>query len=161
MKKIILPVLILIAAAVWFISGDSAEEQVRQRLQEFSREVEKPLEMPPGVTRIAQVRSLRHFFSKDVVISAYDGRFAVASRSELIKRAQAAYNYLQSFSVSFSDLTVTISEDEKSATVHLTALARGVGGDWNQAQELKMSLIRDGGDWIIAEVEAIEALSLD
>ena len=58
-------------------------------------------------------------------------------------------------------MNVEAAADQKSAVVYLTALASGVGKDWNQAQELKLSLIKLEGNWEITAAETVETLTLD
>ena len=162
MKKVIITCSLVLAAFVVykFSFSESPEEKVLAQLNRLTQEAVKPMSLK-GVPKMAQIRSLRNFFTEDIAINAYEGRFLLTGRHELMKRLHLGYNYLKSFSLSLKDSHVELNDSQDEATVYLTALATGGGGDWNQAQELKMILRLVSGEWLIASAETVQTLSLE
>ena len=162
MKKPLIASLIILLAAVpyWMTQGSSPQVKIQSQLKRLTQEAVKPLTLD-GIPKIAQINSLRKFFTDDLEVNAYDGRFSLKGKDELMKRLHLGYNYLKNFTLSFSDVNIKLNESEDQATVYLTALASGGGNEWNQAQELKMTFRLESGEWLIASAEAIATLSLD
>jgi hypothetical protein len=162
MKKPLIASLIILLAAVayWMTQGSSPQVKIQSQLKRLTQEAVKPLTLG-GIPKIAQINSLRKFFTDDLEVNAYDGRFSLKGKDELMKRLHLGYNYLKNFTLSFSDVNIKLNESEDQATVYLTALASGGGNEWNQAQELKMTFRLESGEWLIASAEAIATLSLD
>ena len=162
MKNIIIAAALIIAGLLIykFALSESPEQKIQSQLNSLTQEAIKPLSLS-GIPKIAQINSLRKFFTDDLEVNAYDGRFSLKGKDELMKRLHLGFNYLKNFTLSFSDVNITLNESQDQATVYLTALATGGGNEWNQAQELKMIFRLDSGEWLIASAEAIATLSLD
>jgi hypothetical protein len=162
MKKSLigLSILSLILGAYFYLNRDLPQDKIQTQLTLLTQEAVKPLTLK-GVPKMAQISSLRNFFTEDLQIHAYQGRFSLKGRDELMKRLQLAYGYLKSFSLSFEDVTIKLNSSQDEASVYLTALATGAGNDWNQAQELEMVFRLDSGEWLISSAKAIDTLTLD
>jgi len=162
MKKTLITAVLIIAGIVIykFAFRESPEQKIQAELNLLTQEAVKPLTLA-GIPKIAQINSLRKFFTDDLEVNAYDGRFSLKGKDELMKRLHLGFNYLKNFTLSFSDVNITLNESSDEATVYLTALATGGGNEWNQAQELKMIFRLESGEWLIASAEAIATLTLD
>ena len=100
----------------------------------FTRDVEINLpEAPPGLTRVSGRDNLREFI--------------------LGARSQA-----QSLSVHFPDLQVVVNPDGESGTTVVTAVVDANAEANAMVQELRFTLRKDGGTWLVARVESLKTL---
>ena len=161
MNKKIIALLLIVALGVayYFFQRDSPEIQIKNRFDDFIVAVHKPQKMK-GITQIGKINSLKHFFSEDIQISSSKHRVKIESRDKLMKLAQIGFRMEPRFKLSFEDLIIEVNSSS-SATVYLTAVANGTRREGTHAQELKLKLKKESGDWVIAEAEAVHALTLD
>lgn len=112
--------------------------------------------------RLANVQELTGFFSPDVEIvvdTPAHGRETMSGREELSQKAMGARMVLGGLQVDFVDLNVTLNAGGTEATVLLTGRA-SVAGDRDQfVQELKFTLRKIDGDWLIVRIETIRTLT--
>lgn len=160
-KKIIITVLglFVLGAAYYFWQRDSPEEQIKARIDEFLVAVHLP-QKSQGLTQIGKINGMRHFFTEQVKAKGRGHEIEIASHEQLLKYAHMAFRMQPKFKLSIEDVTIEMI-DSSSATVYFTALAQGVDRNWAGAQELKIKVRKESGDWLIFEGEAIEALSVD
>ena len=161
-KTLALIVAIAVVAAAWFyFNRDSPEEQVRRTLDELRVEAAKPVTMQ-GVSRIAQIQSLKKFLTDDIVIEVASRQVSFKGSASIVKYAQGLYPNLKKFDISLADQNVVLSPDGQTAVVNLTVVASGTTSqNWRQFQELKITLVNKDGDWLISRGEAVEALTLE
>ena len=65
---------------------------------------------------------------------------------------------MHGLTVEFLDINVTVGPDQKSAVANLTAKAKVPGEDF-MVQELKFTLKKIQGAWLILRVETVKTLS--
>ena len=65
---------------------------------------------------------------------------------------------LAGLNVEFLDVSVSVGPDQESATANLTAKAKVPGEDF-MVQELKFTLKKIQGAWLILRVETVKTLS--
>jgi len=84
----------------------------------------------------------------------------ILGRDEITQTAAAARSTVSSLSVKFLDVTLTIGPDKQSAVADFTVDAR-VGGEPDLiVQEVKFTLRKISGQWLITHVETIRTLSI-
>ncbi len=154
----------LVAAGVWLwaVLFPSPEKVVRQRLATVAQRVSFTAN-ESAVARLADAESLAGYFSTNIEINLdVPGRVqhTILGRDEITHTAVAAGSTTSSLSVKFLDVDVTIGPDKRSAVADFTVEAR-VGDDQDLiVQEMKFTLQKIGGQWLITRVETIRTLSI-
>ena len=153
----------LIAFGVWFWSVlfPSPERIIRKRLAEVARAVSfVPNE--GTVAKLMNVERLASRFSPDVEVRIDvlgGGHFTLNGRDEITQAAMAARSQLNSLAVTFLDVNVALGLDKQSAVVDLTAKATVPGRKEFEVQEMKFTLKKIDGAWLITRVESVKTLS--
>jgi hypothetical protein len=145
---------------VWRVISSTPEQVIRKRMIELARLASFPPNEAP-MAKLANSRKLASFFTSDVEITIdLPGRSqqTVSGRDEVLQAAIGARSLPGGIQVDFPDVKVTLGADKQSATVNLTAKGN-VGGDRdNLLQELKLTLKKIEGNWLINRVETIKTL---
>jgi len=160
----VLSVAALVAVGVWLwtVLFPSPEKVIRQRLAT----VAKRASFAPDegtLARLADAESLAGYFSTNVEIDLdVPGRFqlTITGRDEVTQHAAAADSMVSSLSVKFLDVTLTIGPDKQSAVADFTVEARAGGDPDLIVQEMKFTLRKIDGQWLITRVETIRTLSI-
>ena len=161
-RLIVLAVLAAGGVIAWLALFPGPEKVIRQRLLEVASLASFGSNEAP-LAKFANVNKLLSYFTSDaVVVVDVAGRFQhrMRGRDELMQAAMGARNALMGLAVEFIDVTVKLSPDKKVAIVELTAKARAVGERDDMIQELRFTLRKIGGDWLIDRVETVKTLSL-
>ncbi|HUA39154.1 MAG TPA: hypothetical protein VMA35_12255 [Candidatus Sulfopaludibacter sp.] len=165
--KIVFRVVVLAALAIlgvwlWTLIFPSPQKIIRQRLEAVARRASfAPDE--GTLARLASVQSLASYFSTNVEIDLdVPGRLqhTIMGRDEITQTALAARSTASSLSVKFLDVNVTISPSRQSATADFTVEARVSDDQDLIVQEMKFSLRKINGQWLITRVETIRTLSI-
>ncbi len=82
-----------------------------------------------------------------------------SSRDEIMQAAAAAYSALNGIKVEFLDVNVMVGADKQSATAGLTLKAQAAGDKDFIAQEMKFTLQKIDGKWLITRVETVRTLT--
>ncbi len=139
----------------------SAEDAIRARLDTLITEVHKPLSVR-GLQKMAQISSLRQFFTEDVRIDTHDDRVRIEGRDQLMGSLQGIYSYINTIKITLTDEVIIVSDDGKHADVTLTVLATGREQEhWPYAQEVMLQLVLQDGEWLIRYARPVEILELD
>jgi len=154
----------LVAAGLWLwaVLFPSPEKVVRQRLATVAQRPSFTAD-ESALARLADAESLAGYFSTNVEINLdVPGRsqLTITGRDEVTQHAAAADSMVSSLSVKFLDVDVTIGPDKRSAVADFTVEAR-VGDDQDLiVQEMKFTLQKISGQWLITRVETIRTLSI-
>jgi len=114
------------------------------------------------LSRGASIQELaNHFDSKVEITVNWRGRseHSLAGRDEIIQAAKLAHTQFKSLEFEFLDVNVTLAPDKQSATVNLTAKVTSDDEKDFQVQELKITLKKVNGDWLIFQIETVRTLS--
>jgi len=156
-------VLALLALVIWGWSYffPSAETAVRRKLQEVARLAS----FSPGESLISKglaINSLMDNCTDDIEISvdiqAYQ-RQSVTGKEELRTAAMIVRKNLSSLKVEFLDLNIDVGPNKQTAVVDLTAKIRVPGEQEFFPQELKFTLKKVDGKWLIRKIETVKTLS--
>jgi hypothetical protein len=158
----LLAALVAVGIWLWLVLFPSPEKVIRQRLADVAKYASFA-EDEGTLARLANAESLADCFSTNAEINLdIPGRLQhpITGRDEITQTATAARSMVPSLYVKFLDLDVTIGPDKRSAVADFTAEAR-VGGDQDLiVQEMKFTLQKIGGQWLITRVETIRTLSI-
>jgi len=164
MRKWVVRVFLLAALAgiglwgwrAWFPGPDQA---IRKRLAALARSASYAHE--GEVARVYNSQVLGDFCAPDVRVEVDIpglGQQTMSGREEVRQAALMARSRVASLSLQFVDVKVTVTPDQKSAVVNLTAKARVPEERHVLAQEFKLTFQKIGRDWLINRVESVKTL---
>lgn len=159
-RLVALAVLATVAFWLYTIFFPSPEKLIRRRLTQ----VEELASFEKGeglIPRALSLQKLGECFAPEVeiVLDWREGEHVVAGRQEILERAAAVRQAFQALKVEFLDKTVSLAADGESADVALTARVRVPGDKDFFVQEMKFSLKKIDGEWLVIRVETIKTLS--
>ena len=146
---------------IWLTFFPSPEKAIRKQLQALAAAASFPVNEAPRA-KLANAQKLGNFFTTDVEVTVETpGRAqqTFSGRDELVQAALGAHSSLNGLNVEFLDINVTVAPNKQTAVANLTARARIPGDRDFNVQELKFSLKKVGGDWLIYKVETVKTLS--
>jgi hypothetical protein len=164
--KIVLRLILLAALAaagvwLWTVLFPSPEKIIRNRLAQAASEVSfKSAENPLVIA--ARAERFAGFFSTNVEININVpelGRHNLAGREEIMQAAAGARAAVSSLMVEFPDMNITIGPDKLSAVADVSVKVQAAGEKDVYVQEIKFTLQKIGGDWLITRVETVRTLS--
>lgn len=113
------------------------------------------------LARMANASRLVDFFARDIEIhlpEAPPGLAHLSGRENLREIILGARGQAQSMSVHFPDIQVAVNPDGASGTATVTAVA-DLNAEANaMVQEVRFSLRKENGAWLIARVDSLKAL---
>jgi hypothetical protein len=165
MKIITRLVLVAVLAALGFwlytVFFPSPEKVIRKRLTNVAQLAS--IRPDQGLlSRGASIQELANCFDSKVEITVNwreGSQHTLAGRDEIIEAAKLAHGRFKSLEIEFLDMNVALSPDKQSATVNLTAKITSSDERDFQAQELKITLKKVNGEWLIFEIETVRTLS--
>jgi uncharacterized protein YdgA (DUF945 family) len=165
--KIVFRVMLLAALAalgVWFwtILFPSPEKIIHQNLNAVAKHVSFAAN-ESTLARLANAENLAGYFSTNVEVNlnTREGdRQDFVGRDQITQAALAARSALGSLSVKFLDVDVTVAPDKQSATANLTVDANISDQPNAVVQEVKITLQKISGQWLITRVATVRVLSI-
>jgi cytoskeletal protein RodZ len=165
MKLIVRIVLVVALAALgiwlWTVLFPNPEKVIRQRLTELARTASSS-SGESDLARLAAARSLAGFFSTNVEFQVELPELArrdSMDRDEITQAAFAARSRVGGLKVKFPDINVTVAPDKQSAVADLTVEANISGERDPMVQEMKFTLQKIDGKWLITRVETVRTIS--
>jgi hypothetical protein len=152
-----------LGAWAWVALHPGPEQVIRRQLAEVARAAsfgrgQGYLARLSAAQRLADLCSTNVEFDIDAP-GVQEHR--LAGRGEIQQALLAARASIEGLSVSFSDVTVIIGAERQSAVADLTLEARIVGQQDLVVQEMKFTLRKMAGHWLIVKVETVRTLSWD
>jgi hypothetical protein len=146
---------------LWTTLFPGPKKVIRQRLTELARTVSfSPNES--DWARAAAARSLAGFFSTNVELNVELPeltRYHLMDREEIARAALFARSKAEGLKVRFLDINVTVVPDKQSAVADLTVEANVSGEADPMVQEMKFTLHKIDGQWLITRIETVHTLS--
>jgi hypothetical protein len=165
MKLIVRIVLVVALAALgiwlWTVLFPNPEKVIRQRLTELARTASSS-SGESDLARLAAARSLAGFFSTNVEFQVELpelARYSIMDRDEIMQAALMARSRAGGLKVKFPDINETVAPDKQSAVADLTVEANISGERDPLVQEMKFTLQKIDGQWLITRVETVRTLS--
>ncbi len=159
--------LLLVAALValgfwlWTVLFPGPEKLIRKRIAEVARLAS----IAPGeglITQGLRIQSLINCFDPQAELT-FDmpgrSQYRIAGRAEMTEYAGAARRNLSSLKVELLDPNLALSPDKQSAVVDLTARVKLPDERDFIVQEMKFTLKKINGEWLIISVETVRTLS--
>jgi hypothetical protein len=156
-------IIIALAVWIWVTLFPGPEQAVRKRLAELA----KLGSFAPNEGAIAKglnPQLLASFFTPDVEVSVdVPGlqRVKLSGRDNLLTAAMAVRGggTLISLKVELVDINVTFSPDKNTAIVSLTLKVQANGEREFTPQEMKFTMKKVNGEWLVREAETVKTLS--
>jgi hypothetical protein len=155
--------IIIIALGVWiwvtFFPGP--EQAIRKRLAELAQ-LGSFAGNEGQIAKVANTQKLAGFFTPDIEVSVDVPdvpRQKLSGQDDLLKAAMAVRTYLSSLNVQLVDITITFGPDKTSAIANLTLKVQVNGERDFTPQEMKFTLKKVKGEWLIREAETVRTLS--
>jgi ketosteroid isomerase-like protein len=155
---------VIVAAGIWLwnIFFPGPEQIIRRELSGIARDASfNPNESP--LIGVAHAQTLAGFFSPNVEVKL-DAPLNLQRQFE--SREEIAQTYLGTRSllggglkVEFVDVNVTVATDKQSALADLTARVKIGSNSDMVVQEIKFTLQKTDGKWLITRVETIRPFS--
>ena len=153
---------VVVAAGVWLwtIFFPGPEKVIRRRLAEIARLASFNANENP-LAALGGARKLAGFCSPDLQVklaAPVNAEHTFESREEFAQTdlaARAAFG--GTLKIEFVDVLVTLAPDKQSAVADLTARIQS-GSDLN-AQEIKFTLKKVDGQWLVTRAETIRTFS--
>ena len=146
---------------LWTVLFPRPEKVIRRRLTELARTVSSSAN-ESNLTRLAAARSVAGFFSTNVEMNVdlpELGQRNSMDREEIPPMVVMARSRAGGLQVKFPDINVTVAPDKHSAVVDLTVEANISGERDRLLQEMKFTLQKIDGQWLITRVETVQTLS--
>ena len=158
---IILLVACLLGSALFFFLHSTQEEQIRARLDQLCKEMQKQENEPAldSMTRAARIGKIFRdpctiYFTSPLV----EGTL---SRREIIQHISMARNAFTRLNLTFFDITFNFPDD-RLANLFMTMRVQGYlqGNDepFSDVRELRMDMKQTDGTWHISRVEEVQVL---
>jgi hypothetical protein len=163
--KIVFRIVLLAALAalgiwLWTVLFPSPEKVIRRHLTELARTVSSSAN-ESDLTRLASARSVAGFFAANVELNvdlpALGQR--TMDREEITQAALMGRSQAGGLQVKFPDINITVVPDKQSAVADLTVEANISGEHDSIVREMKFTLRKTNGQWLITRVETVRTLS--
>ena len=161
LRFILLAALVALGVWLWFVLFPSPEKVIRQRLTELAR-IASFSSNESDLARLAAARSLAGFFFTNVEFQVELPELArrdSMDRNEITQAAFAVRSRAGGLKVKFPDINVTVAPDKQSAVADLTVEANISGERDPMVQEMKFTLQKIDGKWLITRVETVRTIS--
>jgi hypothetical protein len=154
---------IVIALGVWiwvtFFPGP--EQAIRKRLAQLAK-LGSFASNEGALAKGLNSQQLATFFTEDVEVSVdVPGlqRVKLSGRDNLLTAAMAVRGNLSNLKVDLLDINITFGPDKTTATVSLTLKVQANGERDFTPQEMKFTMKKVNGEWLIREAETVKTLS--
>jgi hypothetical protein len=163
--KIIIRIVLLAALAalgiwLWTVLFPSPEKVIRRRLTELARTVSSSAN-ESDLTRLAVARSVAGFFAADVELNVDLPELGqrTMDRVEITQLALMGRSRAGGLQVKFPDINITVAPDKQSAMADLTVEANISGEHDSVVREMKFTLRKTDGQWLITRIETVRTLT--
>ena len=154
---------VVVAAGVWLwtVLFPSPEKVIRRQLAAVARDAcSNPGQNP--LVSVANAQRLAGYFSTNIEVQVEvpgHGQHTISGRDEIMQTAAGVYSVLNGLKVEFLDVTVSVGADKQSATAGLTLKAQATGDKESIWQEMRFTLQKIDGKWLITRVETVRTLT--
>lgn len=153
-------ILVSLGVWIWVTFFPGPERAIRKRLAELAQLGSFGNE--GQLAKVANASKLAGFFTPDIEISVDvpgGPRQKLSGQDELLKAAMGVRTYLSSLRVELLDINITFAPGKESAVVNLTLKVQVNGEKDFIPQEMKFTLKKIKGEWLIREAETVRTLS--
>ena len=156
-KKIIIgaaAAAVLVTALILMLESD--EGKIKKNLSKLEKAITKKGD--EGLySLLSKADKVASCFSEECSIQMKSPVRNINGRKKILENIGAAFKVLKKLTVSFHDISVTIT-GEKTAETLMTATARTEGHEGIEAKEIEMKWLKTDDGWLIDEVLEVETL---
>ena len=161
-RLILTAALVALGVWLWFVLFPSPEKVIHKRLVALANTVSFSSN-ENNLVRLAGAQNIGGFFSVDVQVDIDvpgHERHNFTSRQEITQAALAVRSAVAALKVKFPDINITVAPDKQSAVANLTLEARVSGQPDLIVQEMKFTLQKIEGRWLVTHIETVRTLSI-
>jgi hypothetical protein len=160
-RLVLAAVIVGVGVWLWGVFFPSPEHLIRKRLNELAQAVSFSSN-EGSLAKAMNAERLTGFFSSDVEITIDVPGHSLQTlhgRDEVLQAGMAARALAGSLNVEFLDINIALASDKMGAVVNLTAKGRAGSEKDLLVQELKLTMKKLKGDWLIIQIETVKTLS--
>ena len=157
----LLAIVVVIGIWAWKAFFPGPEKAIRRNLTQFAQAISFSSN-EGNLTRVADSQNAVSLCTSNIEISVEATGYppqSVNGPAELFQALMLARTRLPSLQVEFLDPNISLAPNKESAVVDLTARGRSPGERDIQVMELKFTLQKVGGHWLIRKIETVKTLS--
>jgi hypothetical protein len=161
-RIVLLAALAALGVWLWTIIFPSPEKIIRRQLGDVAKRASFT-DDEGALARMAGAQSLAGYFSTNVEVHLDIPELAqitTLDRNEIMQYALAASSKVSSLNVKFLDVNVTLAPNRRAAIADFTVEAHVPGDQDLLVQQMKFTLQKINGQWLITRVETIHTLSI-
>lgn len=161
LRLVLLTIVIVAAVWLWTMFFPDAQKVIRRQLAAVARDASSRPNQNPLISAANAQLLADHFSTNAEVRLDVPGQLqhAFSSREEIVQAALMACSSANGIKVEFLDVNVTIGPDQQSAVADLTVQVQADGDKDFIVQEMKFTLQKTGGKWLITRVEPVRTLT--
>jgi hypothetical protein len=153
---------IFVLLAIWFVLAffPSDEQKIKEQLTRLAETVSVTNE-EGNISRGIKASRASGYFTPEISFEVEGPRDQVppiSNGTELQQSLMQLFSTTRNVEVKFLDLFIKISDDKVSATALATAVVRLNNEPQPSAQELKLHLQKEKGQWLIHSLQAIQTI---
>ncbi|HEV7923914.1 MAG TPA: hypothetical protein VGR14_01060 [Verrucomicrobiae bacterium] len=159
-RVILLIVVAALVAWAWVALHPGPERLIRRRLDKLAHVAS----FGPNqgyLSKLAGAQSLADFCATNIDVNVdVPGRqeLRLAGREDVQQAALALRASVAGLAVTFPDVTIVVNADKESAVADLTVQARVAGEHDMIVQEVKLTMQKIEGQWLIVKAETVRTL---
>lgn len=149
--------LLLAVAGYFIIGGGSEQDAINKQLDALVSTLEEGASAAQ-LKALASAQGASKKFTKDCSVEARNVRINVNDQQELAGAFASALSTLDDLSVRITRRAITMSADERSATMQLNATVTGTaaGAKENGSGEYTLEWVKIDSEWLIQRVLAVD-----
>src|SRR6266850_603959 len=154
-------ILIALGIWIWVTLFPGPEQAIRKRLAELAH-LGSFASNEGALAKGLNTQQLAGFFTPDLEVSvdvAGLQRVKLSGRDNLLTAAMAVRGNLSNLKVDLLDINMTFSPDKTTAIVSLTLKVQANGERDFTPQEMKFTMKKVNGEWLIREAQTVKTLS--
>jgi hypothetical protein len=161
-RLVLAAALVAFGVWLWTVLFPSPEKVIHKRLVELARTVSFSSNQG-NLARLAGAQNLGFFFSTNIEVNIdVPGRerLNLVGRGEVMQAVLTVRSAVAGLTVKFLDINITVAPDKQSAVADLTVDADVSGQRDAIVQEMKFTLQKTDGKWLVTRIETVRTLSI-
>jgi hypothetical protein len=159
-RYFLLALVVALGVWAWVALHPDPEHLIRRQLENLARTAS----FGPNqgyLAKLAGAQKLADFCATNIEVTIDvpgHQEHRLAGREDIQQTALAVRASVSSLTVTFPDIAVQVSADQQSAVADLTLEAQVAGERDMIVQEMKVTLQKIGGQWLLVKVETVRTL---
>jgi len=161
-RLILLAVVVAAGVWLWTVLFPGPEKIIRQRLAEIARLASFNANENP-LAALGSAQKIAGYCQPDLYVklaAPANAEHAFDSRDEIVQAVMASRAaFGGGLKIEFVDVLLTLAPDKQSAVADLTARFRSSASSELNVQEIKFTLKKVDGQWLVTRVETVQTFS--